>query len=331
MRELKPAELWAGMQNRDPLRRDYLSLIQGKVKRALEGQMASHTPDSEAITRLSEVTAGLKQMEKELVGSPSVGEVFTFLDEKAPFSLQEGFDNAGFLVGRKDAAVSKILVALDITEQVAAEAAEQGAHLIVSHHPVIFEGIRSVTDQTGNGRILLFLIEHGIAAICAHTNLDAVDGGVNDILARRLGLTGVGQLKQSGVDRQGRPYGIGRVGYVPEQPLYGFAMAVKRLLGANGLRLVDGGKPVHKVAVGGGACAGMMGDALIQGCDTFITSDVKYNSFLDARTSGMNLIDAGHFPTEDVIVPVLRDWLAERFPSVSVLISQRHHEVFSCL
>ncbi|RAZ39091.1 dinuclear metal center protein, YbgI family, partial [Klebsiella oxytoca] len=73
-----------------------------------------------------------------------------------------------------------------------------------------------------------------------------------------------------GVDRQGRPYGIGRVGLVPEQPLYDFAMAVKRLLSANGIRLVDGGRPAHKIAVGGGACASMMGDALALGCDTFI-------------------------------------------------------------
>ena len=154
---------------------------------------------------------------------------------------------------------------------------------------------------------------------------------MNDALALRLGLTGIGQLKQSGVDGQGRPYGIGRVGYVTEQPLYDFAMGVKRLLGANGLRLVDGGKPAHKVAVGGGACAGMLEDVLAQGCDTFVTSDVKYNHFLDAKAQGLNLIDAGHFPTENVVCPTLRDWLAQRFPQVSVIVSSRHHEVFSYL
>lgn len=261
----------------------------------------------------------------------TVNEVFAFLQEKAPFELQEDFDNAGFLVGRGSGSVSKILVALDITEQVVQEAAEQGAQLIVSHHPVIFGGIRSVTDRTPGGRVLLSLIECGISAICAHTNLDAVAGGVNDTLALRLGLTEISQLKQSGVDGQGRPYGIGRVGCVPEQSLYDFAMAVKQLLGSNGVRLVDGGKPVRKVAVGGGSCGGMLGDALAQDCDTFVTSDVKYNHFLDARAMGLNLIDAGHFPTENVVCPVLRDWLAARFPSVSVAVSQRHREVFSYL
>ena len=261
----------------------------------------------------------------------TVGEVFRFLQEKAPFELQEGFDNAGFLVGREESSINRILVSLDITEQVVREAADQGAQLIVAHHPVIFGGVKSVTDQTITGRILLSLAENGIAAICAPTNLDAVEGGVNDALALRLGLTDIGQLRQAGVDGQGRPYGIGRVGMVPEQPLYDFAVAVKRLLGANGIRLVDGGKGVHMVAVGGGACAEFMTDTLAQGCDTFVTSDVKYHQFLEARALGINLVDAGHFPTENVVCPVLQDWLAKRFPQVAVSVSQRHAEVFSYL
>ena len=261
----------------------------------------------------------------------TVGEVYEFLQEKAPFELQENFDNAGFLVGREGVQVSKILVALDITEQVVDEAAEQGAQLIVAHHPVIFGGARSITDRTVTGRVILSLAEWGIAAICAHTNLDSVEGGVNDALALRLGLTNIEQLRQEGLDEQGRAYGIGRVGCVSEQPLYDFAMGVKRLLGSNGLRLVDGGKPVRKVAVGGGSCGDMLADALEKGCDTFVTSDVKYNYFLEAKAQGLNLIDAGHFPTEDVICPVLRNWLAEQFPQVSVSISKRHHEVFSYL
>lgn len=261
----------------------------------------------------------------------TVNEIYAFLQEKAPFELQEGFDNAGFLVGRAGAQVSKILVAMDITEQVVEEAAELGVQLIVAHHPVIFGGVQAVSDQTVTGRILLALAENRIAAICAHTNLDKVEGGVNDALALRLGLTDIVQLKQEGVDGLGRPYGIGRVGYVTEQPLYDFAIGVKRLLGANGLRLVDGGRPAHKVAVGGGACAGMMWDALAQGCDTFITSDVKYNHFLDAKAQGLNLIDAGHFPTENVVCSVLQDWLARRIPQISVSISMCHREVFSYL
>ena len=261
----------------------------------------------------------------------NVQTVYDFLQEKAPFELQLGFDNAGFLVGRRDAAVSRILDSLDITEPVIQEAVERKAQLIVSHHPVIWGGAKSVTDQTPTGRKLLALAENHIAAICAHTNLDTVADGVNDALARRLGLSDIAQLKQDGVDGRGRPYGIGRVGRVEEQPLKDFARFVKKELGANGVRLVDGGRPVRKVAVGGGSCSDMMGDALALGCDTFVTADVKYDGFLDAKALGLNLIDAGHFPTENVVCPVLRDWLDSQFSDVEVAISRVHHEVFSYL
>ena len=136
----------------------------------------------------------------------SVQAVYDLLQEKAPFELQLGFDNAGFLVGRGDAPVSRILVSLDITEPVIQEARELGAELIVSHHPVIWGGAKTVTDQTPTGRKLLAMAENHIAGICAHTNLDAVADGVNDALARRLGLEDIAQLKQDGVDGQGRPW-----------------------------------------------------------------------------------------------------------------------------
>lgn len=256
----------------------------------------------------------------------TVKEVFDFLQEKAPFQYQAGFDNSGFLVGRVSRGVRKILVSLDITEEVVDEADRWGADLIVSHHPVIFHPVKSITDDTVTGRILMQLLECGVAAICAHTNLDAVAEGVNDALARALGLEHISQLRQEGVDEQDRPYGIGRAGAVKEQTLTEFAAFVKDALGANGVRFADGGKPVRKVAVGGGACADMMGDALALGCDTFVTADVKYNGFLDAKALGLNLIDAGHFPTENVVCPVLEGWLRERFPEVEVRRSTVHRE-----
>ena len=263
----------------------------------------------------------------------TVREIYQYLDELAPFSLQMDFDNAGFLVGRGDRTVDKVLVSLDITEEVVAEAAQLGCQLIVSHHPVIFFPAKSVTDATPDGRILLSLVEHNIAAVCAHTNLDAVCGGVNDALARKLGLTNIEQLKQDGVDSSGRPYGIGRVGNTAGVPMYApaFAAFVKETLGANGVRFVDARRPVRRVAVGGGACADMLKDALALGCDTFVTADVKYNGFLDAKALGVNLIDAGHYPTEQVVVPVLAKWLTDGFPKVKVLTTQTHKEVFSYL
>ena len=128
----------------------------------------------------------------------TVKEIYQYLDTKAPFYSQLGFDNAGFLVGRGDKQVQRILVALDITEAVANEAAELGLDLVVSHHPVIWDGAKSVTDETILGRKLLALISNDIAAVCAHTNLDAAAGGVNDSLAAALGLEDTKLLKVYG-------------------------------------------------------------------------------------------------------------------------------------
>ena len=201
----------------------------------------------------------------------TVREVYQYLDGLAPFSLQMDFDNAGFLVGRGDRTVTKILVSLDITEEVAAEAAEVGAELIVSHHPVIFHPARSVTDGGPDGRILLSLIEHGIAAICAHTNLDAVAGGVNDALAQKLGLVQIEQLHQDGVDASGRPYGIGRVGNTVGAPMYApaFAAFVKEAAAAGLLNLKG-----HRVA--GGMRASLYNATPEAGVDALIAFMKKF-------------------------------------------------------
>lgn len=261
---------------------------------------------------------------------PTVSDIYEFLDRKAPFQLQMSFDNAGFLVGDGTRPVTRVLVSLDITEPVIEEAKEFGAELIVSHHPVIFFPAKRVTADEPLGRKLMGLIRNDIAAICCHTNLDAVAGGVNDVLAARAGLTRIEQLHQDGVDGQGRPYGIGRVGELTQtMPLSDYLSFLKRNLAPNGIRYADAGRPVRRVAVGGGACANMVEDALAKGCDTFVTSDVKYDGFLDARALGINLVDAGHFPTEDVVCPTLVDWLRTEFPALTVEKSRLHREVIS--
>lgn len=262
----------------------------------------------------------------------TVKEVFEYLDHLAPFSLQMSFDNAGFLVGRGEREVQRIMVALDITAEVVAEAVEKECQLIVSHHPIIFHPARTVTDGDPVGICLLELIEHNIAAICAHTNLDMAEGGVNDALAQALELNETELLACEGTNAQGRQYGIGCIGTIKQSmSAEEFAGFVKQQLNANGLRLEDAGRPVKRVAVGGGACGEYMFEALKKGCDTFVTADVKYNTFLDARALGLNLIDAGHFSTENVVCPILADWLCKGFANVEVFQSQKHKEVFCCI
>ena len=262
----------------------------------------------------------------------TVKDIYRFIDSKAPFYSQLGFDNSGFLVGRGDKPVKRILVALDITESVAKEAAELQADLVVSHHPVIWEGAKSVTDESVLGRKLLALLLNDIAAICAHTNLDAAKGGVNDSLAAAIGVVDTTLLKTYGTYEDGTAYGIEQVGTYTGGPvsLVEFAGIVKEKLGANGIRYVDAGRTVCKVAVGGGSCSSSIKDVVAAGCDTFVTSDIKYDSFLDAAALGLNLIDAGHYPTENVVCPVLVSWLKEGFSDVEVLLSS-HKEVFNYL
>lgn len=260
----------------------------------------------------------------------AVKEIYKWIDSFAPFAIQESFDNAGFLVGRGNQEIKKVLVALDITGEVVEEAVRVGANLIVAHHPVIFNPVKSVTDETLTGGVLLALAENKIAAICAHTNLDAAYGGVNECLARALELTGIGQLCQAGEDKDGRPYGIGRTGTVHQSGFSAgeYAAFVKEKLKSACVRFVDGGKPVQRVAVGGGACGSMMEDAIAQGCDTFVTADLRYNNFLDAKALGLSLMDAGHFPTENVVCAPLARRLAKAFPEVEVRVSQVHREVY---
>ena len=236
------------------------------------------------------------------------------------------WDNVGLLVGRPGREAAKILVALDVTEGTAEEAIEWGADLIVSHHPVMncaWHPVQTLRDDDPQGRLLLRLIEGGVGCICMHTNLDAAQGGVNDALASRLGLEDTELLE--GGD------GILRTGTVREQSCGTFAAFVKRALGAGSVRFVDTGRPVRKVAVGGGACGGYFRAAAAAGCDALVAADVKYDQYLDARALGLCLMDAGHFPTENVVCPVLAEYLRQRFPGMEVAVSRCHREVFDCV
>ena len=249
----------------------------------------------------------------------TVSDILNFIETLAPTSLKMDWDNVGLLCGSKSAPVTKILVALDPFEHVCNEAAAWGAELIVTHHPIIFRPLPNVTDETSIGRGLMTLCRHGINAVNAHTNLDCAPGGVNDVLAQTLGLRNI-EVIHGGIPN------LLRMGDVAEQPLADFLSVVMNALGCDGLRYVDGGKPVKKVAVGGGSCADGMLDALAAGCDTFVTADVKYNQFWDAHDLGLNLIDAGHFATENPVIAVLAAKLAAQFPEVEVKISESHRD-----
>ena len=253
----------------------------------------------------------------------TVRDIFDFINTIAPPYMKEIWDNVGLNCGRMDKEVKTLLVALDPFAHVCKEAVDVGADLLVTHHALLWNP-GFITDETQQGKNTLFLIEKGIPCINAHTNLDCAPGGVNDTLASVLGLQDITVVKPVGTDENGREYGLLRCGFVEQQLLEVFLQHVKETLCCEGLRYADGGKSVRKVCVGGGACGSELMDAYASGCDTFVTSDVKYNQFWDAKDLGMTIIDAGHFHTENPVVKILADKIAAAFPEVQVILSATH-------
>lgn len=302
------AELYTGLYEQiggDPLFDEYLARLTSRMTQA--------APYDD---RAAEILNELQAMKRRRMPMTTVQEIFSFLAQKAPVEQKLDFDNVGLLVGRGNREVHRVLTALDIVDEVIDEAAAMGAELIVSHHPLFFD-LKSVTDGTWTGRRTLTLAENRIAAICMHTNLDAAEGGVNDALMAALGGRVTGQLDPAS--------GIGRVGKLAgEMPFSQFLPLVKSALASNGLRYHDAGRPVKRLAVCGGSGGGEIDLAYQAGCDTYVTADVKYDQFLEAKHLGINLIDADHFCMENVVVPVLADWLREAFPGLEVHIAKSH-------
>jgi putative NIF3 family GTP cyclohydrolase 1 type 2 len=156
-----------------------------------------------------------------------------------------------------------------------------------------------------------------------HTNLDISEGGVNDELAARIGLRDVDTIADLSLSPAG-DRGVCRMGILPEpMPLEDFARHVMLRLGANGVKYMSAGREVRKVAVGGGSCGEDLPLVYAAGCDTFVTSELKHSQVLEAKWLGINLLDAGHFPTEDVICPVVAERLKARFPELEIRISSK--------
>ena len=248
-----------------------------------------------------------------------INDVYSYLCELAPLEMQMGFDNSGFQLGRGGNEVHRALLALDVTDAVVCEAEGLGAELIISHHPLIFTPVKNITDCDAEHRRLLELAAKNIAVISMHTNLDIAEGGVNDVLIRALGAE-----PECALDADG----CGRVGTLPEEKdMEGFLTECKTVLRVKGLRYYSAGRPVHRLAVMGGSGGDCVDDAYAKGCDTYVTADIKYHQFLHAAELGINLIDADHFCTEDLVMYSLRDKLAARFPEAEFTVSAVHHQI----
>lgn len=230
-----------------------------------------------------------------------VKDFYGYLNSIAPFETQEDWDNSGMLVGDMDAEVKKVAVVLDITHEEIKKAKVIGADLIISHHPVIFSPVKSVT----RGSVPYELVASSINALCCHTPLDIADGGTNDSLAKLLGIE---------VTRAEDP--ILRLGTVEPTTAENLAGKIAKTLNTK-VRYADAGRKIEKIAI----CTGA-GCSLIEAAgeiDAFITGDASHHNFLDCVQEGITLIAAGHYETEIVVVPVLVKKLQAQFPDIEII------------
>ena len=262
--------------------------------------------------------------------------VMNALERIAPRHLAEDWDNTGLLVGSYAQKVERILVALDVDDTVVAEAIERSADMIVAHHPAIFRGLKQLRTDLPLGRRLAALLTHGIAVAAAHTNLDITRGGVNDVLAARLGLEKLSTFITT-EQADGSAESLGRIGTLPASvAIDDFAHSVRERLGVSHVRLVRAAdRPVRRVAVVGGAGAEFIDTAVRRGADVYLTGDVKYHEAQRAAEQGMHLIDAGHFGTERPVLPVLADLLraelAAEHGTVEILVTEKQRDVFDVI
>lgn len=270
------------------------------------------------------------------MGFPSflLQDLLAVLDEIAAFELAESWDNVGVMVGDPGQSVSGILVALDPTEEALQEAAESGADVLLTHHPLIFHPLKSVRTDQPVGSFLAKALESRIAVVGCHTNLDVVPGGVSDVFASRLGLTDIRPLAPKG-NIPAAGHGFGRVGRFSEALSQDvFRDRLFSVLQLPVIR-VAGKLPesIATVAVCGGSGSDLAETAFRSGAQVYITGEVKHSVARWAERAGLCVIDAGHFATENLVVPMLvaalRKGFAKKGFQIPVRASERQESPFS--
>lgn len=247
----------------------------------------------------------------------TVGEVWKYLDSVAPGRYAESFDNVGLLVGDENAEVTGVCCCLDITRSIIKESVEKGANLIVSHHPVIFDALKSISGQS----VVAELIRRGVAAIAMHTNFDIAEGGVNDTLIELLEWERGETLEVTQSDGRG----FGAVCEIPlEFTPEMLAEYCREKLDLGGVRYSRTERSLKRIAVccGGGVDRTVMRLARERGCDAIISGDIKHNFWIEAENCGLTLIDAGHFGTEKAAAHRLAKLITAEFSSVPVFSAE---------
>ena len=246
-----------------------------------------------------------------------VRDIIQIIESFAPLSIQEKWDNSGLCIGSQDAEVTSVLIGLDCTPELVDEAIECGADMIVTHHPLIFSGLKKINSEDPVGETVVKAIRAGIAVYAAHTNADKVIEGVSGAMAARLSLTDVEVL-----DEDGEGTGLGAVGNLPEPMDASEVIAyVKERFG---LKMMKTSRPltekINRVALCGGAGGSLIGAALRSGAQLYISGDISYHNFFTPK--GFMLMDIGHYESEKGIVDILFSLIKKNFPTFAVRITQ---------
>ena len=246
-----------------------------------------------------------------------VKDIIKVIEDFAPLSIQESWDNSGLCVGSYDAPVTSVLMGLDCTPELVDEAIECGADMIVTHHPLIFSGLKKITPDDQVGEAVIKAIKAGISIYAAHTSADKVIAGVSGAMAARLGLQNVTIL-----DEDGEGTGLGVVGDLPEPLTSEEAIVlVKERFGLKAMRTsrpLEG--KISRVAMCGGSGGSLIKAAMSSGAQLYLTGDVSYHNFFTRE--GFMVMDIGHYESEIEIVDILFSLLRKNFPTFAVRITQ---------
>ena len=249
----------------------------------------------------------------------TIRDLYAALEQRLPRSLSWDWDNDGISCAPDlDAPVTGILIALDPTEDAVEAAIESGCNVLLTHHPMLFRGLKTVDGHDTGSRKVIRMIQNGITAMAFHTRLDAADGGVNDCLTAALGLTNVEPFGDAS-NPAGKP--IGRVGDLPAALTADeFIQNLKTALGLPAVVFAGCGKPVRRVAVVGGAGDDDIAAAVAVGADTYVTGELRYHQLCDAPYGDINLVMAGHYHTEAPVLTRLATLCGEICPEAPVRV-----------
>ncbi len=245
----------------------------------------------------------------------TVKDIYSFLDSLAPFSTSAPWDNTGLLVGNEVSEVKKVMLSLDVTGDVIDEAIEENVDLVITHHPLIFEGVKSVTSDT----LLYKAVSSGISFISSHTCLDIAKDGVNDCLANAVGLKNI-------VSVETEPFL--KIGETKETTEEEFVLLLKEKLDCNVLYNSTGNN-IKKVAFCSGSGGDLFALAKEMGADALLTGEAKYHEFLDASFNNITIFACGHFETEIVVIDTLKEKLENEFPEIE-FVRANQKNIISC-